>query len=195
MNNKFISIMMVALVIVAFSTPFVSASSELGTGQNRTVTFADSFVDTNTSVIVPTYLNNETANSFAFVVMDESGVWGSNYTFNITIYDNNATWYNETVDIVGVPSENTTGYINFTADSLALVNGANITISMQWSNWTASNDDVWYGTVNIVNQVTYDLRVTTPNVLISVMGIGVILILFAVIMKSMFKDIDSKKKN
>ena len=191
MRMKLISVMLMALVVVAVCSPLVSASSEEGTGQSRTVTLADSFVDTNTTVIVPTILNNETANSFAFVVADESGVWGSNYTFNITIYDNNVTWYNGTVDVVGVPSENTTGYINFTADQIAIVNDANITITMQWDNWTASNDDVWYGEVDFVDQVTYDLRVTTPSLLISVMGIGIILIVFAGIFNSTFK---SKKK-
>ncbi len=193
MNNKFISFIMVALVIVALTTPLVSASSETGTGQIRTVTLADSFVDTNSTVVVPTILNNETANSFAFVVGDESGVWGSNYTFNITIYDNNVTWYNGTVDIVGVPSENTTGYVNFTADQIAIINDANITITMQWSNWTTSNDDVWYGEVDFVDAITYDLRVTTPSMLISVMGIAIILIVFAGIFNTTFKDVEKKK--
>lgn len=193
MNKKFISFMMVALVIVAFATPLVSASSETGSGQSRTVTLADSFVDTNTTVVVPTILNNETVNSFAFVVEDESGV-SSSYTFNITIYDNNVTWYNGTVDVVGVPSENTTGYINFTADQVALVIDANITITMQWSNWTASNDDVWYGEIDFVDAQTYNLRVTTPSILISVMGIGIIIIIFAGIMNSTFKNVKDKKK-
>lgn len=184
--------MMVALVVVAFCSPLVSASSEIGTGQSRTVTLADSFVDTNTTVIVPTIMNNETATSFAFVVGDESGV-GSDYTFNITIYDNNVTWYNGTVDVVGVASENITGYINFTADQIALVMNANITITMQWSNWTASNDDVWYGEIDFVDATTYNLRVTTPSILISVMGIGIILIVFAGIMNSTFKKVTKKK--
>lgn len=176
---------MIAFVVVAFATPLVSASSETGTGSSRTVTFNDSFVDTNTTVVVPTILNNETANSFAFVVVDDSGIWGSNYTFNITIYDNNVTWYNGTVDVVGVPSENTTGYINFTANTFALVDNANITVTMQWSNFTSTNDDVWYGEVDIVDATTYSLRVTTTGMLVSVMGMGLVVLLIVKVLGSM----------
>lgn len=187
--------MLIGLLVVGFATPLVSASSETGSGSTRTITFNDSFVDTNTTVVVPTIMNNETANSFSFLVADESAVWGSNYTFNIVIYDNNVTWYNGTVDVVGIPSENTTGYINFTADQIAIVYDANITITMQWTNLTATNDDVWYGTVDFVDAVTYNLRVTTPNLLIQVLAIGIIIILFAGILNTTFKDLNSKKKN
>jgi hypothetical protein len=192
--NKFLSYALAILVVVAFATPLVSASSETGSGTNRTVTFNDSFVDTNTTVVVPTILNNATDNSFAFVVSDESGVWGSNYAFNITIYDNNVTWYNGTVNIVGTPSENTTGYINFTANTFDLVNDANITITMQWSNWTATNDDVWWGTVDIVDANTYTISVVTVDLMVSVLGMGMLILFIGKVMGSMGEMGSDKKK-
>ena len=192
--KKFITYALAILVVFALATPLVSASSETGSGSSRTVTFNDSFVNTNTTVVVPEIINNETANSYAFVVMDESGAWGSNYTFNITIYDNNVTWYNGTVDVVGIPSENTTGYINFTADQIALVDNANITISMQWSNWTASNDDVWYGTVDVVDAENFAIRVTTYDMMISILSMGLIILFIGKILGSMKMDDDKKKK-
>lgn len=185
MNKKFIALILTALVIVGFSTPLVSASSEAGTGSSRTVTFHDSFVNTNTTVIVPSVLNNASANSFAFTVMDESGVWGSNYTFNITIYDGNATWWNGTVDVVGIPSENTTGYINFTANTFSIVDDANITITMQWQNYTASNDDVWYGTVDIVSASVYGIRVTLTDLMITILGFGILILIIGKALSSM----------
>lgn len=191
--KKFISYIMIAFVIVAFATPLVSASSETGSGSTRTVTFNDSFVDTNTTVVVPTILNNETNNSFAFVVVDESG-GVSEYTFNITVYDNNATWYNETVDITTVADENVTGYINFTANTFDLVDDANITITMQWSNWTATNDDVWYGTVDIVDDANYQIRVVTSGLLISVLGFGLVILFIGKVLGSMSMDGKGKKK-
>jgi len=192
--KKFITYALAILVVFAFATPLVSASSETGSGSSRTVTFNDSFVNTTTTVVVPTILNNETANSFAFVVMDESGVWGSNYTFNITIYDNNVTWYNGTVDVVGIPSENTTGYINFTADQIAIVNDANITITMQWSNWTATNDDVWYGTVDVVDAQNYNIRVTTYEMMIAILSMGLVILFIGKVLGSMKDMGDSKTK-
>jgi len=184
-SKRFMALAMTLLVVVALlATPLANASTVEGTGSNRTVTFYDQFKDTNTTVVVPTVLNNATDNSFAFTVIDESGLWGSNYTFNITIYDGNATWWNGTVDIVGVPNANTTGYINFTAYTFSVVDDANITITMQWSNWTATNDDVWYGTVDIVDQNTYAIRVTTAEVLISAMAFGIVILLIGKVLSS-----------
>lgn len=192
MNKKFISLMLIGLLVVAFATPLVSASSETGSGSSRTVTFNDSFVNTNTTVVVPSVLNNETANSFAFLVVEESGAWGSNYTFNITIYDNNVTWYNGTVDVDAVPNGNATGYINFSANTFALVNDANITITMQWQNFTSSNDDVWYGEVDIVDAQTYTLRVTTVELLVTILGFGLVILFIGKVLGSM-KTMDKKK--
>jgi len=183
-SKRFMALAMTLLVVVAFATPLANASTVDGTGSNRTVTFYDQFKDTNTTVVVPTVLNNGTDNSFAFTVIDESGSWGSNYTFNITIYDGNATWWNGTVDIVGVPNADTTGYINFTAYTFSVVDDANITITMQWSNWTSTNDDVWYGTVDIVDEGTYAIRVTTMEVLISAMGFGMVILLIGKVLTS-----------
>lgn len=191
--KKFISFMLIGLFVLALATPFAMASSETGSGSSRTVTFHDSFVDCNTTVIVPTVLNNETNNSFAFTVIEESGSWGCNYTFNITIYDNNATWYNGTVDIDGVPNDNTTGYINFTAGTFEVVNDANITITMQWQNWTATNDDVWYGEVDIVDQDTYTIRVVTVELMVSVLAFGLVIVFIAKILGSM-KDMGKTTK-
>lgn len=193
MNKKFISLMLIGLLFLALSTPLVSASSETGSGSSRTVTFNDSFVDCNTTVVVPTVLNNETANSFAFTVIEESGSWGCNYTFNITIYDNNVTWWNGTVTIDGDPNDNTTGYINFTADTLAITDNANITITMQWKNWTSSNDDVWWGTVDIVDQATYTIRVVTLELMVSILGFGLVILFIAKVLGSM-KDMGKTKK-
>ena len=179
--------------MLALATPLACASSETGSGSSRTVTFHDSFQDCNTTVIVPTVLNNETNNSFAFVVMDESGNWGNNYTFNITIYDNNVTWWNGTVDIDGVPNENTTGYINFTANTFDVVDDANITITMQWQNFTSTNDDIWWGTVDIVDQDTFTIRVTTVELMVSVLAFGLVIVFIGKILGSLKMD-DRKKK-
>ena len=189
-HNSTFAVILTVLMAVAMATPLVTASTESGVNQNREITFTDQYVAefTNATVTVPNIWSNASANSFAFVVLDESA-GTDDYTFNITVWDNNVTWYNETVDLTTVVDSNVTGYVNFTADTFALVNNANITITMLYTgNW--SQADVWYGEVDIVSANDFAIRVTTTGIILSVMGLVIILVM----MVKIFQNINATAK-
>jgi len=182
--------MLTALMVVAIASPLVTASSESGANQNREVTLTDQYVgeDTTAIVTVPNVWSNASANSLAFVFLDGS-VGTDTYTINVTIWDNNATWYNETLAITTVVDDNVTGYVNFTANTFALVNDANITITMLYTgNYSVA--DVWYGEVDIISENDYAMRVTTVGVIMSVMGLAIMLIF----MVKIFQNINMTSK-
>lgn len=177
-------LMSVILGLMLMVAPMVAASSSTGTGQNRTVTMNDPYINTNVTVVVPNALDNSTADSYAFLVVDESGT-SVDYTFNVTIWDNNVTWYNSTVDVSSVSDDNVTGYVNFTADTFAVVADANITITMLFTtNWTQA--DVWYGEVDIMSHDTYALGVELVQILISLLGTVIIVILISKVLSGTF---------
>jgi len=176
--KKFIPLVVSLVLLLTLAVPMASAASVSGTGQNRTITFSDPYQNTNMTVVVPTILNNETANSFAFVVIDESST-SVNYTFNVSV---NGTW-NGTVDIVSVADDNVTGYVNYTIYTFDVVKDANITIWMSFTdNWTQA--DAWWGTVDIVDNANFGLRVTTVQLLVSLLGIAVVIAVFAALIRS-----------
>ena len=191
MKSKSIFVLMLtALMVVAIASPLVTASSESGANQNREVTLTDQYVgeDTTAIVTVPNVWSNASANSLAFVFLDGS-VGTDTYTINVTIWDNNATWYNETLAITTVVDDNVTGYVNFTANTFALVNDANITITMLYTgNYSVA--DVWYGEVDIISENDYAMRVTTVGVIMSVMGLAIMLIF----MVKIFQNINMTSK-
>jgi len=184
-------LMLTALMVLALASPLVIASSETGANQNRVVTLTDQYAGeaTNATVTVPNILSNASANSFAFVILDESA-GTDDYTFNITIWDNNATWYNGSVDITTIVDDNVTGYVNFTADTFALVNNANITVTMIYTgNYSVA--DVWYGEVDIISENTYAMRVTVTGIIMSVMGLAIMLMF----MVKIFQNINMTSKD
>lgn len=184
------AVLLTVLMVVALATPLVTASTESGVNQNREVTFTDQYVAefTNATVTVPNIWSNASANSFAFVILDESA-GTDDYTFNITVWDNNVTWYNGTVDVTTIVDSNVTGYMNFTADTFALVNNANITITMLYTgNW--SQADVWYGEVDIISENSYNIKVVMTGIIISVMGLAIILMF----MVKIFQNINATSK-
>ena len=185
--KKTIPLLMSAiLILMLVAAPLAAASSMTGTGQNRTVTLNDPFINTNVTVVVPSSLDNSSANSFAFLVIDESST-SVDYTFNVTIWDNNVTWYNGTVDVTSVADDNVTGYVNFTALALAPVADANITITMLFTgNWTEA--DVWYGTVNVLSESDYMLGVYLMQALISLLSTVVIVMVIAKLVSGFGKE-------
>lgn len=179
-------------VVSILSMGMALGSSSAGTGQNRVVTFSDPYANTNATVPVPNVLNNETNNSFAFTIVDEASA-DMNYTFNITIYDGNVTWWNGTVDIESTSDNTTLGYVNYTSATFSVGNDLNITILMSYTdNWTQT--DVWYGIVDIVDAVNFSLRVTTTALLISVLGLGMIVIMMVKILGSIKMTSKGDKK-
>jgi len=164
----------------------VSASSVAGTGQNRTVTMNDPYIFANVTVVVPAALDNSTADSFAFLVADESGT-SVNYTFNVTVYDNNVTWYNGTVDIISIADDNVTDYVNFTALTFAAVDDANISIVMLFTdNWTQA--DMWYGEIDILTNSDYTLTVYLIQIMTSLLGTLVVVVMIVKLTKSFDKQ-------
>ena len=71
---------------------------------------------------------------------------------------------------------------------------ANITITMQWQNLTASNDDVWYGTVDVVDADNYGIRVTTYELMIAILSMGLVILFIGKVLGSMKDMGDDKKK-
>ena len=187
-TSRLVTCLMAMFLIVGMATPLALASSEAGTGQDRVVTFNDPYIYTNTTVTVPSILNNETANSFTFVVVDESSS-SVNYTFNMTINGTNLG----TVDIISVSDDNATGYINYTADAIPILADANVTITMLYTdNYTQA--DVWYGTVDVVDADTYSISVTTVDLLMQVLAVGLVLLSVVKVLGSVKMDEKGKGK-
>lgn len=192
MKRTFTMFLTLMFAVSLLSTGLVLGSSSSGTGQNRVVTFNDPYAYTNATVTVPNTLCNETNNSFAFTVVDEASA-DANYTFNVTVYDGNVTWFNGTVDIVSTADNTTIGYVNYTADTFSIGNDLNITILMSFTdNWTQA--DVWYGTVDIVDTANYALRVTTTELLISVLALGMVVLMVVKVLGSIKSTTKGNKK-
>lgn len=194
--NKPITIMVALFVLMALAIPTcVSASSVEGYGLSRTVTLYnnESVIDsTNVSVIVPTALNNETINSFAFSVIDVANVT-DDYILNISI-NSNGTFYNETVSVTSVQLDTVVAYINYSALSLPLNNTANITIELIFdTNYTSA--DIWYGEIAIVDAQEFGM-VNMTDMIMNLMSV-MITILFVVLIIKFLKGAvnpESKKK-
>lgn len=188
--KKFIPIL-VALVLICglLTIPTVLASTESGTGQNRSVVLSNPYTTyTNATVTVPTILNNESANSFAYVITDTSNST-INYTVNISV-EYNGTYYNKTVAGASVANDSTTLYTNYTADEVP-VGEANVTIQLVFTdNYTEA--DNWTGTIDYVAANTYAISVTTIGIILSLIPIAVIILfigkIFGSIQKQMKKD-------
>lgn len=188
--KKVIPVLVAVFILIATLSvvPFASASSSSGSGQSRVVTFSDPFQNTNMTVTVPNTMNNETNNSFAYLVMDES-TSSVNYTFNMTFNGTNAG----TVDIVSVSDDNITGYINYTADAIPLTEDSNVTITMLFTdNWTQA--DVWYGETDVVDASRYSMRITLIEMIVALMSVAIIVLLFSAISGSIGKATKGKKK-
>lgn len=194
--NKPITIMVALFVLMALAIPTcVSASSVEGYGLSRTVTLYnnESVMDsTNVSVIVPTALNNETINSFAFSVIDVANVT-DDYILNISI-NSNGTFYNETVSVTSVQLDTVVAYINYSALSLPLNDTANITIELVFdTNYTSA--DIWYGEIAIVDAQEFGM-VNMTDMIMNLMSV-MITILFVVLIIKFLKGAvnpESKKK-
>lgn len=181
-------IVFVCLVMTAALAIPVSASSVSGTGQDRAVTLTDLYQDTNITVTVPAAINNGSTNSFAFVVVDTSGT-SVNYTFNVSI---NNTW-NGTVNVISVASDDITGYVNYTIYAMDIISDTNITVTMLFTdNWTQS--DVWYGTVDVVSNTDYQLRVVTISLLMALMSVMIVVMLLKALINSIGQTTKKGKK-
>ena len=175
---KLVSTIITLLLVVSMVSPLAMGSSSTGTGSSRVVTLNNPYIFTNATVTVPEVLNNETANYFEFLVVDESSS-AISYTFNMTVNGTN----DGTVTIVSVADGNATGWLNYTADAIPLNDNVNITIQMLFTtNWTEA--DNWTGLVDVVDAQTYTLRVTTIDMLIAVMGFAVVILLIGAVVSS-----------
>lgn len=185
--RKYTLVLSMLLVVAMITSSLAMASSETGTGQDRTVSFSDPYQFTNATVIVPAVLNNESANSFEFTVLDESGS-ASDFGFYILV---NGTIYDD-VNITSVDDGNATGWVNFTADAFELGDDVDINVTMYFtSNYTAV--DWWNGTVDIVDANTFSIRITTVELVMSMMGIVIVILLISKVLGSI-KDVEGKKK-
>ena len=167
--KKILTTVVALFILVAFSFPLVSASSVEGTGQDRTVLFATPEGDANFTVGVPAILNNETLNSFTFVVNETGGA--DDYLLNVSI-GSNGTWYTQSVAVTSVDMDNVTAYVNYSALTLPLNASANITIEVVFdTNYTVV--DTWYGEVRIVDANDYSMSVTLISMIINLMTLFV----------------------
>jgi len=196
MKKTIPTLVVMALILSGMfaATPLVAASSEAGTGQSRTVTLSDpDWNYTNATVVVPSIIDNSTANVFTFEVVDTYNIsW--DYNFTVSIYDGNVTWYNETVSITSVALNTTEGNVTYTANSLPLLNNANITLIMDYWNGTANVTlDSWYGTIDVVSNNDYAMRVTMLSMLVSLLATVIIMIMIVKVLGS-FKTIKPTNK-
>jgi len=181
--RKYISTMVAMFLISAFvfALPLASASTEVGTGLTRTVTFSDPYQVTNTTVVVPTAIDNESALSYTFNIVDESNTT-LNYTYVVTIMSN-GTYYNGTVDIVSIANGSAVGYVNYSALTLPLNSTANITIEMLWTD-NSTSADIWYGTVDIMDTQSYTIGVVLISMIMNLVTL-VIMVTFIVFIVKM----------
>ena len=189
--KKSFTILVALFVLVALATPLVSASTLEGTGQSRIVTLYTPAVDTNVTVTVPAILNNETANSFVFSVIDESS-GTDDYLLNVSI-NINGTWYNDSVAVSSVADENVTAYINYTADALPLNASANITIELVFdTNYTSA--DIWWGEIETVDANDYTMRVTIIEMLVNLVTLFILVSFVMIIIKFLQDAVSGKPK-
>jgi hypothetical protein len=184
--NKLLPALMAMMIVIGI-IPFASASTETGTGPNRIVQLEDADWYTNTSVSFPEIVCNATANSYAFVFVDESGLNATlNYTVNMTV-ENNGTYYNKTFNVT-VPTNGTvTGYVNYTADELP-IGEFNVNMTLIWDlGWIEQN--WWNGTFETVDVVDYNLQVTTPQMIMSLIGVAVVILLIGKFIGTIGKQI------
>jgi len=193
--KKSITVMVAMMFLMTLlAVPMVSASTVEGTGQSRTVTLYTPAVDTNVTVVVPTIIQNDTANSFVFTVIDESG-GTDDYLLNVSI-NINGTYYNESASVSSVADDNVTAYVNYTADTLPINASANITIELVFdTNYTQA--DVWYGEIETVDATRYSMRVTLMNTMIELIGVAILIMFIMVIfnyLKGAVEPSKGKKK-
>lgn len=197
--KKGMTIMVAMFFLFALATPMVvSASTEDGIGQNRTVTLvSDANVDGNiTDVVigVPVLYQNDTNTSFMLTAQPHpsTNISVDDYLLNISI-NNNGTWYNESVAFSSLADENVTAYINYTADTFILNETCNITIQLVYdTNYTVA--DEWWGEVGFVDANDYAMRVTMMELLVSVMSLFILVWFVMTIFKYLKNAVEPSKK-
>lgn len=189
MKNKFMPMLVVMLVMLAFATPLVAASEETGTGQSRLVTLSTPEADANVTVTVPAKWNNETANSLVFTVEENGGA--DDYLINVSI-NNNGSYTNKSISVTSVDGQNVTAYANYTAGELGEFYDGNCSIELVFdTNYTAVDD--WYGEIDLLSADEYTISVTTTQLMVAVLSMGIALLFVVKVLGSLSETAKEEK--
>ena len=175
------------LITVGLLTGLVSASEEIiSTGQERTIGFDNynGYTD-NVTIIVPNTIKNESL-QLLFTHRNELGdVWGVDSWANITI--NNITktvWLSDTKDDWINVSGTLSVYVNYSVSEICLGENQNISIEIYiMDSWTLH--DSWYGTIDVVSEADYNLRVLLIGTLLSLLSISIVATMMLRVVKDM----------
>jgi len=173
------------LVGVLCAPGLVDASSTDGSGGSRDAVLTGT-TGTNGNVTAtvdaPTYIANYTNVSLQVAFANADWV-NHTYVVNWTL---NGTTY--TTGAVAVEYNGTaTGYVNITADTFAVANGLNLTISLM--NDTYVQEDVWYGELN-----TEDIYGVTSGTIIDLMIVVVAILAIMMVFQFMVKSFGEMQK-